>query len=76
MAKLYRDDDIDTTVLKPRKIGIVGYGNQGRAQALNLRDSGFEPRIGNREDEYRQRAVQDGFAVHSIGRRRRMFCCS
>jgi ketol-acid reductoisomerase len=68
MAKLYRDDDIDMTVLKARRIGIVGYGNQGRAQALNLRDSGFEPMIGNREDEYKQRAIKDGFAVHPIGR--------
>jgi ketol-acid reductoisomerase len=68
MAKLYRDDDIDVTVLKARRIGIVGYGNQGRAQALNLRDSGWEPMIGNRDDEYKQRAIQDGFAVHPIGR--------
>ncbi len=67
MAKLYRDDDIDMTVLNARRIGIVGYGNQGRAQALNLRDSGFEPMIGNRDDEYKQRAIRDGFAVHPIG---------
>ena len=42
MAEIYRDEDVDTRILNGRKIGIVGYGNQGRAQALNIRDSGFE----------------------------------
>ena len=40
---------------------VVGYGNQGRAQALNLRDSGVAVVVGNIEDEYRDRAVVDGF---------------
>ena len=66
MATVYRDDDVDVGVLKRRKIGIIGYGNQGRAQALNLRDSGFAPLVGNREDEYEERAVEDGFAVRPI----------
>ena len=68
MAKIYRDNDVDMSVLKGRRIGIVGYGNQGRAQALNIRDSGFAPMIANRDDEYGQRAVADGFTVHSIRR--------
>ena len=50
MATVYRDDDVDVGALEGRKIGIIGYGNQGRAQALNLRDSGFTPLVGNRED--------------------------
>ena len=66
MARIFRDNDVDMGVLAGRRIGIVGYGNQGRAQALNIRDSGFVPRIGNRDDEYRGRAVEDGFAVRSI----------
>jgi ketol-acid reductoisomerase len=66
MAKAYRDNDVDVSLLQPRKIGVIGYGNQGRAQALNLRDSGFAPAIGNREDEYKSRAIQDGFAVRPI----------
>jgi ketol-acid reductoisomerase len=66
MAKMYRDEDVDVTALKTRKIGVIGYGNQGRAQALNLRDSGFTPLIGNRDDEYKSRAIADGFAVHTI----------
>ena len=66
MATVYRDDDVDVGALEGRKIGIIGYGNQGRAQALNLRDSGFTPLVGNREDEYREQALGDGFAVRSI----------
>jgi ketol-acid reductoisomerase len=66
MAKIYCDDDVDMKVLDGRKIGIVGYGNQGRAQALNIRDSGFEPMVANRDDEYKNRAVEDGFDVGSI----------
>lgn len=66
MAKIYYDNDVDMKVLDGRKIGIVGYGNQGRAQALNIRDSGFEPMVANRDDEYKSKAVEDGFDVCSI----------
>jgi ketol-acid reductoisomerase len=66
MAKIYYDNDVDMKVLNGRKIGIVGYGNQGRAQALNIRDSGFKPMIANRDDEYKNKAVEDDFDVYSI----------
>ena len=38
--KVYRDEDADLSLLRGRKVAILGFGNQGRAQALNLRDSG------------------------------------
>ena len=66
MARIYYDNDVDMKVLNSRKIGIVGYGNQGRAQVLNIRDSGFEPMVGNRDDEYKNKAIEDGFDVCSI----------
>jgi len=66
MAKIHYDDDVDMKVLNGRKIGIVGYGNQGRAQALNIRDSGYEPMVANRDDEYKGKALGDGFEVRSI----------
>lgn len=42
MARIYYDSDADLKVLKGKKVGIIGYGSQGRAHALNLRDSGLE----------------------------------
>jgi ketol-acid reductoisomerase len=68
MPRIYRDDDVDVSVLSGRTIGFIGYGNQGRAQALNIRDSGFTPLIGNRDDRYKDTAIKDGFAVHPISR--------
>ncbi|MCM8805196.1 MAG: ketol-acid reductoisomerase [Candidatus Omnitrophica bacterium] len=41
MAKIYYDKDADLGVLKNKTVGIIGYGSQGRAHALNLRDSGL-----------------------------------
>ena len=49
MATVFFDKDISTDILKNKKIGVIGYGNQGRAQALNLRDSGFNVCVGIRE---------------------------
>jgi len=49
-----------------KKIGILGYGNQGRAQALNLRDSGYSVLVGAREGRGYQQAVQDGFTPRSF----------
>jgi ketol-acid reductoisomerase len=61
-ATVYRDADADLDLIRSRRVAVIGYGNQGSAQALNLRDSGVrELRIGNREDHYRERARQDGF---------------
>jgi ketol-acid reductoisomerase len=45
---MIRDADIDRSVLAGKSVAIVGYGNQGRAQALNLRDSGMDVRVGLR----------------------------
>src|SRR5688500_11378323 len=43
-----RDADIDAAPLAEKRVAIVGYGNQGRAQALNLRDSGVDVVVGLR----------------------------
>jgi len=47
-------------------IGIFGYGSQGRAQALNLRDSGNKVLIANQNDKYSKRAIKDKFKVNSF----------
>lgn len=48
--------------LAGRTVAVIGYGNQGHAQAQNLRDSGVTVVVGNRDDEYRRRAEADGFS--------------
>jgi len=45
---IFFDKDISLNIIKSKKIGIIGYGNQGRAQALNLRDSGLSIKVGIR----------------------------
>jgi ketol-acid reductoisomerase len=47
-------------------VGVIGYGNQGRAQAMNLRDSGVQVIVGNRRDNYQELAQSDGFEVFDI----------
>jgi ketol-acid reductoisomerase len=46
MAKLYYDDQADLGRLKGKRIAIIGYGSQGHAHALNLKDSGLDVRVG------------------------------
>ena len=65
-ARTYHDADADLGVLDGRTVAVIGYGNQGHAQAKNLRDSGVRVIVGNREDEYRPKAVADGFDVLPI----------
>lgn len=62
MPKIYYDQDIDMGFLKDKTIAIVGYGIQGRGQALNLRDSGLKVVIAQRPGgpNYEQ-AQKDGF---------------
>ncbi len=66
MGKFLFDKDVRVTPLRKKRIGVIGYGNQGRAQALNLRDSGSEVIIGNRRDSYARTAQDDGFSVSPI----------
>jgi ketol-acid reductoisomerase len=66
MARVYYDSDADLGVLKGRTVAIVGYGNQGRAQALNIRDSGVKVIVGGLRDATLERAVEDGFPAMSV----------
>ena len=49
MAKIYYDSDISLEPLLNKKVAVIGYGSQGRAQALNMRDSGIDVVVGVRE---------------------------
>lgn len=67
MTKIYYDQDTNISHLDEKSIGIIGYGNQGRAQALNIRDSGISDiLIGTARDETFTRAQKDGFRVDDI----------
>lgn len=46
MANIYYDNDADLGLLDGKRIAIIGYGSQGHAHALNLRDSGADVRVG------------------------------
>jgi len=64
--KLIKDSEVTLEPLAGKTVAVLGYGNQGRAQGLNLRDSGVSVIIGNRDDEYRGHAESDGFEVLEI----------
>ena len=64
--QIYRDADIDPAPITTGRVAVIGYGNQGRAQALNLHDGGIDVRVGLREgspgiahDDRRCRAPSD-----------------
>ena len=64
MAKMYYEKDCDISKLDGKKIAIVGYGSQGHAHALNLRDSGCDVIIGLRKGgKSWPVAERDGFTV-------------
>ncbi len=64
--RVFTEEDGNIDHLSNLTIAVIGYGNQGRAQALNMRDSGLKVIIGNKDDEYKKRAIKDGFEVFSI----------
>jgi ketol-acid reductoisomerase len=66
VSTIYKETDADPTVLDGRRIAVIGYGNQGRSWALNLRDSGLDIRVFARADESRAQAQADGFDVAEI----------
>ena len=53
-------------MVQDKTIGIFGYGNQGRSQALNMRDSGLDVIVGSRRDPSLDEAVADGFSVYPL----------
>jgi ketol-acid reductoisomerase len=59
--KVFRDEDADLSYLDGKRVVVIGYGNQGRAQALNLRDSGVSVTVASIRDSSMERAKVDGF---------------
>jgi ketol-acid reductoisomerase len=66
MARFFELNEADPNVLKGRKVAVVGYGNQGRAQAINLRRAGHDVIVGNQRDSSWDQACADHFDPVSI----------
>jgi len=66
MAKLYYDNSADLALIQSKKVAIIGYGSQGHAHALNLRDSGVQVRVGLQPGSAsRAKAEKDGLTVNT-----------
>lgn len=67
MADMFYDDDADLSIIQGKKVAVIGYGSQGHAHALNLRDSGVDVRIGLAEgSKSKQKAENEGLTVLSV----------
>jgi ketol-acid reductoisomerase len=66
MAKVYYNGDVNEAVLQGKKVAVIGYGSQGHAHALNLKESGVEVVVGLRKGGSWDKAVNDGHTVLSV----------
>jgi ketol-acid reductoisomerase len=67
MAEMFYDDDADLSIIQGRKVAVIGYGSQGHAHALNLRDSGVDVRIGLAEgSKSKAKAEAEGLTVVTV----------
>ncbi len=66
MSTIYYEADADPELLRGASIAVVGYGNQGRSWALNLRDGGHDVHVCVRADASREQAEQDGFRAGDL----------
>ncbi len=66
MVKVYYNGDIKENVLAGKKVAIIGYGSQGHAHALNLKESGIDVIVGVRQGKSFTQAQEDGHKVFSV----------
>ena len=66
-ATMFYDDDADLSIIQNRSVAVIGYGSQGHAHALSLRDSGVDVRVGLKEGSpSREKAEAEGLRVLSV----------
>jgi len=64
VAEIFYDDSADLSVIQRKHVAVLGYGSQGHAHALSLRDSGVDVRVGLPEgSKSREKAANDGLRV-------------
>ena len=67
VATKYHDEDADLSIIQSKKVAVIGYGSQGHAHALSLRDSGVDVRVGLAEgSKSREKAEAEGLRVLSV----------
>jgi ketol-acid reductoisomerase len=66
VTTIYYEKDADLAAISGEQVAVVGYGNQGRSWALNLRDSGCAPLVCVRRDDTREQAQADGFNASDL----------
>jgi ketol-acid reductoisomerase len=67
VAELFYDDDADLSIIQGRKVAVIGYGSQGHAHALSLRDSGVDVRVGLHEgSKSKAQAEEQGLRVVTV----------
>ena len=67
MAKIYYDADADLEIIRGKKVGVIGYGSQGHAHSLNLKESGVNVQVGLHEgSRSRAKAEAAGLTVRSV----------
>ncbi|AYV67379.1 ketol-acid reductoisomerase [Niallia circulans] len=67
MAKMYYNGDANLGYFNGKTVAVIGYGSQGHAHALNMKDSGVSVIIGLRKGNSWNKAVEDGFDVFPVG---------
>lgn len=67
MAKMYYNGDANPDYLQGKKVAVIGYGSQGHAHTLNMRDSGVDVVVGLRKGKSWDKAVEDGLSVYTVG---------
>ena len=67
MAEIFYDDDADLSLIQGKNVAVIGYGSQGHAHALNLRDSGVDVRVGLAEgSKSKAKAEEAGLTVRTV----------
>jgi len=67
VATMYHDEDADLSIIQSKKVAVIGYGSQGHAHALSLRDSGVDVVVGLAEgSKSRAKAESEGLKVATV----------